>query len=60
MRTLILELTILNKEDEESYADVCSELVVEDFIGYKPYRSIKVISDSAFPDNTEKDDSNDK
>lgn len=59
MRKLILELTILNIDDEEAYADVCSELVVEDFIGYSPNRSIRIISDSAFPDDARKDNNND-
>ena len=44
MRKIIVEF-ILPESDEEDYADVCSELVIEDFLGIP----LRVLSDSGWP-----------
>jgi len=44
MRKIIVEF-IVPESDEEDYADVCSELVIEDFLGIP----LRVLSDSGWP-----------
>jgi hypothetical protein len=44
MRKIIVEF-IVPASEEEDYADVCSELVVENFLGLP----LKVLSDSGWP-----------
>ena len=44
MKRKIIIMIELNEEDSENYSDVCSELVIEDFI--KTNASIEIISDN--------------
>jgi len=53
MRKIVVEF-IVPADAEEDYADVCSELVIQDFLGLP----LKVLSDSGWPPVDEGKDAN--
>ncbi len=50
MRKIVIEFTVPEEYDED-YADVCTELVIEDFLGEEVASRIRILSDAIVTEN---------